>query len=340
MGRTEWGTWSLAWKAPDYEVDEDGKIAGLVNDRHPHNWGRWGDLDERGTANFITPDIIKGAKDLIVDGRIISMAIPLDATGPSHPTRPGVRHYWGYTGADMIAGTAISGPYPKSQATDDYINMPLQASTQWDGLSHFGYADSLYNGFWIGNVETISGANRCSIMHMKESLCGRGVLLDVARHKGVDRLEQRYAITPKDLDEVIEAQGVEIREGDIMIVRTGHVAWWYTLETPAERLAFFDNGAPGISMACVEWIHEKSIAAIAMDNVAIEVEPPEKEGDGMYPVHARLIRDMGLSLGEIWNLEPIAEDCAKDGRYEFFVAAQPLRVTNGSGSPLNPIAIK
>jgi len=339
VGRTEWGTWSLAYKPPDYEVDERGKIIGLTNDREPNNWGRWGDDDQRGTTNFITPEKIKAAKDLIRDGRIISMAIGLDATGPVHPTRPGIQHYWGYTGADMLAGTALSQVFPKAQATDDYINMPIQGSTQWDGLSHFAYADALYNGFWLGNVETIGGAQHCSIHNQKETLCGRAVLLDMARHKGVEHLEPGYAITPQDLDECIEAEGVEVGEGDIMILRTGHVPYWYTLTTGEEKLKFFD-AAPGISMKCVDWIYERSIAAIAVDNIAVEVEPHEEPFEHAYPVHARLIRDLGLSLGEIWHLDAIAGDCASDGRYEFFLAAQPLNLTNASGSPLNPIAIK
>jgi kynurenine formamidase len=117
------------------------------------------------------------------------------------------------------------------------------------------------------------------------------------------------------------------------------VPWFYKLAPGAEKLKFFE-GAPGISMRCVDWIYEKSIAAIAVDNVAVEVEPFEEPYEGAFPVHARLIRDLGLSLGEIWDLDPIGEDCANDGRYEFFVAAQPLNVTNGSGSPLNPLAIK
>ena len=339
MGRKEWGTWSLAYKPPDYEVDDNGKVVGMTNDRQPNNWGRWGEMDQRGTANFITPEVIKAAAGLIQDGRIITMAVPLDSTGPVHPSRPGILHYWGYTGADMIAGTALSAVYPGTQATDDYITMPLQASTQWDGLSHFAYADALFNGFWLGNVESISGANRCSIQNMNESLCGRGVFLDIARHKNVKRLEQGYAIMPEELDEVAAAEGVEVREGDILILRTGHVPWFYELSPGAEKLKFFE-GAPGISAKCVDWIHEKSIAAIAVDNVAVEVEPFEDTTEGQFPVHKRLIRDLGVSLGEIWHLEKLSEDCANDGRYEFFVAAQPLNITNGSGSPLNPIAIK
>src|SRR4051794_41599405 len=244
MGRDAEGNPTAGWTPPNFTVDENGKVVGYENDRTPNNWGRWGDLDERGTVNFITPEILKAAKDLITEGRIISMAIPLDATGPVHPTRGGIQHYWNYTGADMIAGTALSAAYPKAQATDDYITMPIQASTQWDGLSHFAYADSLYNGFWLGNVETISGANRCSIHNMKDTLCGRGVLLDVAGHKGVERLEQGYAIMPHEPHHGTVKAGVEILQAAILVVRTGHVPWYYKLPAGAEKLKFFE-GAPG-----------------------------------------------------------------------------------------------
>lgn len=158
----------------------------------------------------------------------------------------------------------------------------------------------------------------------------------MARHKGVDRLEQGYGITADDLDACIEAQGVSVGTGDILIVRTGHVPWWYELQDKAR----FWEGAPGMSITTVDWLHAKEIAALAMDNIAIEVEPFEEPAEHYYPMHSRMIRDLGLSLGEIWHLEALAESCAADGRYEFFVAAQPLNVTNGSGTPLNPIAIK
>jgi kynurenine formamidase len=105
-------------------------------------------------------------------------------------------------------------------------------------------------------------------------------------------------------------------------------------------MQFWTVGAPGMSITTVDWIYEKEIAALAMDNIAIEVEPFEEPYEHVYPMHARLIRDLGLSLGEIWDLERLSESCAADGRYEFFVAAQPLNVTNASGTPLNPIVIK
>jgi kynurenine formamidase len=330
--------YNLSWSPPDYTVDEHGKIVGYVNERQPNNWGRWGELDQRGTVNYITPEIVRDAAGLIQTGEIISCAAPLDATGPVHPTRNGMTHFYAYTGADFIAGTEMREHFPNFQGTDDYLIMATQASTQWDGLSHFGYKDTLYNGFWMGNVEQYMGAKRCSIHHMKDSLCGRGVFLDIARHKGVERLEQGYAITVEDLEACIAAQGVEIRSGDILIFRTGHLPWWYTL-SQAEKLSFWD-GEPGLSITCVDWLHEHEIAAVAADNIALEVSPHEGDFEHVYPMHSRLIRDLGMTLGEIWNLEPLSESCARDGRYEFFVAAQPLNLTNASGTPLNPIVIK
>ena len=336
MGRDAEGNFTPGWTPPSFTVDDEGKIVGYVNERRPHNWGRWGHLDERGTVNFITPQHVAEAASLIRTGEVISCAIPLDSTGPVHPARTNITHFFSVTGADFVAGTAMSQLYPKLHGADDYIIMPLQGSTQWDGLSHIGYGDTFYNGFWVGNVEQFAGAKRLGIHQLKSKLIGRGVLLDMARHKGVRRLEQGYGITAEDLDACIEAQAVSVRTGDILIVRTGLVDGWYELEAKAQ----FWEGAPGMSITTVGWLHDKEIAALAMDNIAIEVEPFEEPAEHYYPMHSRLIRDLGLSLGEIWHLEELAESCAADGRYEFFVAAQPLNVTNGSGSPINPIVIK
>ncbi|NEK85232.1 cyclase family protein [Blastococcus saxobsidens] len=337
MGRTADGQWSEEWTPPAFSVDANGKVIGYVNDRTPNNWGRWGELDEKGTVNLITPDKIARAGALIQTGEVISCAIPLDSTGPVHPTRTGVVHLYGYTGADFVAGSVAGKQYPNFQGTDDYIFMPLQGSTQWDGMAHFFYKDTMYNGFWIGNVESFAGARRGSIHHLKNTLVGRGVFLDLPRLRGVERLEQGYAITPADLDAAAEAHGVEIGEGDILVVRTGHVPWFYSLE---DKSQFWTGGAPGLSKACVEWLHEKDVAALAMDNIAIEVEPFEEGAEHVYPIHARLIRDLGLTLGEVWWLEDLSEACARDGRYEFFISAPPLNVTNASGSPANPVVIK
>jgi kynurenine formamidase len=243
---------------------------------------------------------------------------------------------YGYTGSDFVAGNKAGHDYPNFQGTDDYIFMPLQGSTQWDGLSHFFYKDTMFNGFWIGNVESYAGARRGSIHQMKDTLVGRGVLLDLPKFKGVDRLQPQYGITPDDLDQCAEAQGVEIGEGDMLVLRTGHVPWYYQLE---DKMEYWKVGAPGITRAVVDWLAEKDVAALAVDNIAVEVEPFEEPYDHVYPLHARLIRDLGLTLGEVWWLEDLADTCAELNRYEFFLSAPPLNVTNASGSPANPVAI-
>lgn len=335
MGRTADGSWAETWTPPAYTVDAHGKVVGAVNHRTPNNWGRWGELDERGTVNFITPEHVAAAASLVRFGRVVSCAVPLDSKGPVHPSRPGIMHFYGYTGSDFIAGS-VFGSRTRSQATDDYLLMPLQGSTQWDGLAHFGSDDLLYNGFWLGNVETYGGARRCSIHQLKETLVGRGVLLDLPRHHGVDRLLPGHAITPRELEECAAAQGVEIGTGDILLLRTGHVPWFYELEDKSE---FWTAGAPGVGMSTVEWFHEREIAALAVDNIATEVEPFEDPESASYPVHARLIRDLGLTLGEIWWLEDLAAACAEEGRWEFLVSAPPLNITNASGSPVNPVAV-
>ncbi|MFD0854012.1 hypothetical protein ACFQ07_17375, partial [Actinomadura adrarensis] len=180
MSVSETSGWTPAWTPPSYTVDENGKVVGYINDRKPNNWGRWGELDERGTVNFITEQMVADAARLIETGRAISLAIPLDSQGPVHPSRTGVVHMYGYTGSDFIAGSVANNIYPHFQGSDDYIFMPLQGSTQWDGIAHFFYRDTMYNGFWAGNVEAFGGARRGSIHKMKERLAGRGVLLDVA----------------------------------------------------------------------------------------------------------------------------------------------------------------
>lgn len=337
MGRNADGTFTdNAWTPPAFSVDERGKIIGIVNDNVPNNWGRWGEDDQRGTANFITPDVVAAAAATIRSGRTVSLAIPLDATGPVHPSRPNVAHFFGYNGADCTVGAELNRLAPGFQGADDYLFMPLQGSTQWDGLAHIFHDDAMYNGFWMGNVEGFAGAKKCSIQNLKDSLTSRGVLLDLPRSLGVDRCQPGVPITSAQLDECAAKQGVEVRTGDILLLRTGHVPWFYSL---ADKSEFWAAGAPGLGMETATWLHEKEIAALAVDNIAVEVEPHEDPQAPVYPLHVRLIRDLGLTLGEVWWLEDLAEACQEEGRYEFFLTASPLNVTGGAGSPVNPIAV-
>ncbi len=324
------------WAPPAVLIDRNGKVMGAINHRQPNNWGRWGELDELGTVNFITPERIVAAASLIRTGKVVSCAIPLDPSGPVYPGRANVFHAFTYTGTDYAAGAPIRDQLGHYHGTDDVLFMPLQGSTQWDGLAHAGSHDMLYNGFWIGNVDAHSGARRCSIHQLRDRLQGRGVLLDLAARTQAGRLLPGHAITSAELDACASDQGVEVRSGDILLVRTGHVPHFYALE---DKSSFWTSGAPGLSIETVEWIYRKEIGALAMDNIAIEVEPFEQPCEHPFPLHGRLIRDLGLTLGEIWWLDRLADACREEGRWEFFLSAPPLNVTNAVGSPINPIAI-
>ena len=157
------------------------------------------------------------------------------------------------------------------------------------------------------------------------------MLLDIARLKGVDWLENSYVITPDDLDAAIAAQGdVAVGAGDILVFRTGWRRLFLEHGSPQEFMA----GEPGLGQDC-EWLHARDVAAVCSDNWAIEVLPGE-DPSAVFNVHMVLIRDMGMTLGEILDLEELAADCAADGVWEFFFCAPPLKVTKGVGSPINP----
>jgi len=292
------------------------------------NWGRWGDDDERGTVNLITPECVAAAAQLVKRGAIFDLGIPFDGNGP----QPGGGRI---NPVRMMSETGAQQAFPGAfHYADDFVFMPLQAASQWDGLAHVFYDDQLYNGFPASDVGP-HGAMHCSIDKMAKGIVGRGVLLDIARLKGVDWLQAGEVITPDDLDAAVERQGVEVRSGDIVFFRTG----WRTKFKRESDPASFMAGEPGIGIACPDWLHEHDVAVIASDNWAIEVLPGEDEGN-VFNVHMVLIRDMGMTLGEILDLDELADDCAADGVYEFFCTAPPIKFTNAVGSPINPLAIK
>jgi kynurenine formamidase len=215
--------------------------------------------------------------------------------------------------------------------------MPLQCSTQWDGLGHIFDHGRAWNGRDAADVVTSAGDRVTGIETAAAHLAGRGVLLDAGRALGdaEGELPDSYPITPAELDAIAERQGVEVREGDIVCVRTGQYA-----RTRREGWGGYAGGpAPGLSFTTLDWLHDTGIAAIATDTWGVEVRPNEFE-DAFQPLHQVAIPHLGLFLGEMWDLDPLAADCAADGRYEFFLTAAPLRITGAVGSPVNPIAVK
>jgi len=317
------------------------------------NWGRWGPDDQLGTLNFITPEIVAKAAKSVRRGERFSLTIPVDAYGPqgSAGYRRNPIHLLSLDGGDENMAEALRSWQHGGQQeqdivnlwdngplrwNDDYIIMPLQAGTQWDGLAHVYYDGRLYNGYPAASV-TSAGASQIGIDHVGRSggIIGRGVLLDVAREVGVPRLDPSFVIDTDLLDSVVSAQKVELMPGDIVVIRTG---WWTHFVEHRDSDAWL-AGSPGVSWRVAEWLHERDIAAIAADNIAVEVIAPEIENHFLV-FHMLAIRDMGMSLGEIWDLEALAADCEADGVYDFLLLTAPLVVPGGIGSPINPIAIK
>ena len=202
--------------------------------------------------------------------------------------------------ADLEAQPQILHVTPLLFHLDDSLDMPLQGSTQWDGLAHVPVDDTLYNGFWVGSA-TSEGAQFDHIGEQRASFIGRGVLIDMARHLGVESVAPGHVFSPTELDAALADQGVEIMIGDVVLLWTGRLLAWDRCETDEERIAFFMDGCPGIGAACPEWIAEHDIVAMASDTFALEVIPFEDPDQPFY-VHRGMLCDLGVTIGELWDL--------------------------------------
>ena len=218
---------------------------------------------------------------------------------------------------------------------DDAVSMPLQCATQWDALSHIYFDGKMYNDRGPEFVNS-NGARVNSIDKLKQKIVSRGVLLDIPRHRRKPWLEPGEAIYPQDLDGAATAAGVEVGSGDIVLIRTGQLA---QVRAEGSWGQYAGGPAPGLSLRCADWLAENEIAGYATDTWGTEVIPNETE-DVFQPLHCVAIVNMGMLVGEIFDLEGLADDCAEDGVYEFMFVAPPLPITGAVGSPINPQAIK
>ena len=300
------------------------------------NWGRWGADDQIGTLNNVTPQDVVAAAGLVRRGKVFSLGLSL-----KEPIQSGLFggrwnpiHTMLATGTDAAAGVQ-DGPGAYLRYADDSINMPCQASTQWDALCHIFHGDKMYNGYDAALVDA-RGAKKLGIENVRDRMAGRGVLLDVARWKGVASLDDGYAITNDDLDGCAAAQGVEVRKGDFVLVRTGHQERCLARKDWA---GYAGGDAPGLAFETCYWLRRTDIAAICTDTWGCEVRPNETN-EAYQPWHWVVIPAIGISMGEIFYLKELAEDCDADKVYEFFFCAPPLHLPGGAGSPINPQAIK
>ncbi|QNJ96348.1 cyclase family protein [Mycolicibacterium fluoranthenivorans] len=316
------------------------------------NWGRWGDDDELGTLNLITADKVAQAASLVRRGKVISLGGDFGSNGPqgAFKFRFNPIHVMTVDGGDAETLVKYAPEWARKSVAqelssffvdnifrfnDDMITMSLQAATQWDALSHVYYEDKLYNGFPADSV-TSFGAYRCGIEKVDgKGIVSRGVLLDVVAHRGEEVFcEPGRPITPAELDDIAAEQGVQIGRGDIVVVHTG---WWTRFLSAGDG---HEAGA-GLHWTCASWLHDREVAAVASDNLMVEDPDPANGVEGTFlPMHMLCLRDMGLMLGEYWDLTGLAADCRADGVYEFQLIAPPLKVVGAVGAPVSPIAIK
>jgi kynurenine formamidase len=216
---------------------------------------------------------------------------------------------------------------------DDAVSMGVQAATHWDSLSHASYDGRLYNGYPLSVVDPAAGVAKLGADKLGP-IVSRGVLLDVARSAGVERLDGGHALTADDLDAAEELANVAVGEGDIVLIRTGQMQHLQA----GDKMAYCISTA-GPSMQSVRWFHERGVAAVATDNLSFEVYPGEDDGV-FLPVHMLHLVEMGLVQGQNFDLEALSADCADDGRYAFLLSAMPEPIVGASGAPTTPVAVK
>ncbi|MGY3338030.1 kynurenine formamidase [Streptomyces filamentosus] len=299
------------------------EIAARVN-----NWGRWGREDEIGTLNLITDEVVREAASRVRTGRRVPLALELKQDGVQTgmiPGRVNPLHVMVQVNQELFGPGTVA-------TSDDAVTLGLQAGTHWDALTHASHSGRIYNGRPADTV-TPHGRAAFSGIHTARHVVSRGVLLDVAAAKGVDRLPGGHAVTPEDLDEAAEFGRVTVRAGDVVLVRTGQIGLY--LAGDRHGYAF---PSPGLSIRTPEWFHARDVAAVANDTLTFEIFPPEVE-DLWLGVHALDLVEMGMLQGQNWNLEELSTACAQEGRYAFLLSAMPEPFVGGTGTPVAPVAL-
>jgi kynurenine formamidase len=282
------------------------------------NWGRWGDDDQLGALNLITPAVTAAAAATVRTGRTVSCARPLNTQAAVDNPVPVAHH---------MIGTATEG------WGADYIALQPHgfATSHIDALCHVFHEGKIFNGYPIEAV-TAHGATRLGIHHLSSGIVTRGVLLDMAGLFGVDALEPGTAIFPEDLEAAEEKAGVTVQSGDALFVRTGRWHW-----RQAHGAWDATNLAAGLDASCLAWLRHRDVATLGSDCVS-DVLPSRVDGVAM-PIHTVAIVALGLHLMDNLDFDALAVACGEEGRWDFLLTVAPLVLRRGTASPVNPIAV-
>lgn len=325
------------------------------------NWGDFGDDDQLGRLNLLTPAKVLEAVAEIQTGKVFSLSLPLDLPGGNvlNPARfPPRLSATRRNGHPVFLHSFSDDHNTTDVACDDMVTLCLQYSTQWDSLAHIG---SLFDADQDGVAETVfyngyrgdtdfthpdasedgsSRADRLGIEHMaRHGVQGRAVLLDLRHHFG----DERRLVNHEDIMNVIQTDQVELRPGDMLCLHTGFADLLCDMQgkPDADRLANACSVLDGSDPALLQWIDDSGIAALIADNYAVEHRPYVYKGDGcsaLLPIHELCLFKLGLHLGELWYLTELANWLREQGRHAFMLTAPPLHLPGAVGSPLNPIA--
>ncbi len=337
-------------------------------------WGEWGDDDELGRINLLTPEkVLEGARE-VEHGLSFCLSLPLDFPGGTslnqrrHPPRLAPTEDMNGV-ADTFFNIRMSDmaewgdPRYVDVWADDVVTLSLQYSTQWDSLAHVGAvfdADGdgveesvYYNGYragidLVGPSEDARGdgsghrsfAHHLGLEHMaRHGVQGRGVLVDLAHHFG----HQPRAISLEMLTEVMAADDVVVEAGDVLLIHTGFatkVLEWDRNPDPKQihrMCCWLDARDP----AMLEWIADSNIAALVADNYAVEGllgKDPDPSRHSFLPIHHLCLFRLGVPLGEMWYLHELATWLREHNRSRFLLTAPPLRLPGAVGSPVTPVA--
>jgi kynurenine formamidase len=289
------------------------------------NWGRWGADDERGALHHMTDERRRKASRLVVSGESISLAHDLGTEPlPEHP-HP-VQHHM------LASGDALdSSGIPGYEAARDHLSLDIHGlyTTHVDALSHMFVRGEMFGGRPASDVRS-DGARSNTVLSMANGVVGRGVLLDIPRATGCEFLDTPDVVTVADLEAAEAAQDVRVTEGDVLLVSWGRHA-------RREAKKQFD-GFSGLHAECLPWLHERKVAVLGSDGIS-DPMPFVGTPQWPFPVHQIGITAMGLHLIDNMALAQLGEQCASVGRWAFFFAMGPLRITRGTGCPVNPVAV-
>ena len=299
-------------------------LLGTVGAANAQDWtkSKWGPDDEIGAANYMKPDLVVKAAQLVKTGKTYALGIPVDSKTPAFPPR-------GFKVTIVQPGQAGNSGLGPSKMTynDDMIDGWVGVGSQLDGLGHIGVDHVYYNGNKLADFADPTGLKKLGVEKVPP-LVARGVLLDMAAHFGTDIVKEGTAFNVKEIEEVAKKQGVEIRQGDVVIFHTG----WLSLIGKDDKR--FGAGEPGLGVEGAKYLTGKGVVAVGADTWAVEVIPFETKN--IFEVHQVLLPMNGTYILE--NMD--TAELAKDKAYEFlFVLGQP-RFRGGVQSMINPVAIR